>query len=359
MGSVSWRANSTLGNCVRIHPQHFDYYQLINLLLNLENKGDETGLDAAETEPGDVTAQIDRAVRIRTDIRFDFPPSRVSYYRIVGQAGMPALGINDFGIAGIYGPLPQAYTEWLQEEIANSKHHGIADFLDIFNHRLLSLRYQVRARTRVSLSMQKPNESPVAVATNAIMGFGNKHLFEQLTIRPRLLQTYAGLLANSRGSMQTVKALLGSVFSTQVTVEQLTGQWRRIEPSDQTRIGASGGRNHALGVNTMLGTRIWDQQGMITLTLGPLSWQRLLALMPGGALHAQLVELIQFLSNRRWDCRVRLLIARGPIPAARLSARPAPQSDGDAGPELRLGRTAWLKSAAGADGTTGFTVRVH
>jgi type VI secretion system protein ImpH len=305
---------------------------------------------------------------MRTDIRFDFPPSRVSYYGVTGHGSLPSLGINDFGIAGIYGPLPQAYTEWLQQEIANGN-RGIVDFLDMFNHRLLSLRYQVRARSRVSLSTQKPNDAPVAVATNATMGFGNRQLFGQLTVTPRLLQTYAGLLANCRGSMQTVKALIGSVFSTQVQVTQLTGQWRYIEASDRTRIAGTDAvsgdtaRNHALGVNTVLGAKSWDQQGMITLTLGPLPWQRVLDLMPDGAEHAQLVELIRFLSNRRWDCAVRLNVLRSAIPRTRLTARTSARQQQLSGrgdrAEMRLGRTAWLKSSDGADGTTGFTVRMH
>jgi type VI secretion system protein ImpH len=353
MGSVSWRTNSTLGNSVRLHPQHFDYYQLLKLLLSFENGNKEDGTGSSET-PLDATAQIDRTVRIRTDIRFDFPPSLISYYDVIENARLPTLGINDFGIAGIYGPLPQCYTEWLQEQIASGK-RTIADFLDIFNHRLASLRYQVRARTRTSLYARKPNEAPVAMATNAIMGFANPALFRQLNVSPRLLQTYAGLLTNCRGSVQTVTALISSVFSTRVEVKQLTGQWRDIEASDQTRLAGKDGQNHRLGVNAVLGTRVWDQQGMITLTLGPLSWRRLLALMPGGVAHERLVELIRFLSNRRWDCRVQLKIPRQSIPVARLSSRPA----GPDNAQLRLGFTAWLKSRAGAEGTTGFTVRAH
>ena len=85
--------------------------------------------------------------------------------------------------------------------------------------------------------------------------------------------------------------------------------------------------------------------------------------MPGGSQHERLVELIRFLSNSRWDCRVRLTVQRGAIPRSQLKARsPDHQQEffgaGDR-PELRLGRTAWLKTGVGADGATGFDVRMH
>lgn len=360
MGSVSWRTDRTLRQSIEKYPQHFEVNQLINLLLNYQNARNGNDNEENLVTGSDETDRLDQFLRLSSELRFDFPPSPVSYFRQLPPEKGQELGISNFGIAGIYGPLPQSYSEWLFREIAEGNIQ-ISDFLNIFNHRLLALRYQVLARSRVSLSAKRPNDSYIARALNNLMGLGTPHLLDQLSVSRRMLQTYAGLLANARTSVQVVKCLLGSVLQTQISIRQLEGKWRVISREQQTFIGLQGA-NNALGTSSLLGRYTWDQKGMIEVKIGPVNYQRLLALMPDGELHGQLLELIRFLSNRDWDCRVNLLIKAEEIPESFMpfqTDNDRPSNPKQARAQLRLGRTAWLKSNQGLAGQTGFEVRVN
>ena len=171
----------------------------------------------------------------------------------------------------------------------------------------------------------------------------------RLPVQPRVLLRYAGLLAGAQRSMAGLQTMLADALGAPVRGAQAPGRWLALEPRFQTALGARLGRNHALGVDTVLGARAWDACGAIVLEIGPLDVARFCALQPGGAAYELLVFITRFYLREELDVAVELRLSAVDA-EVRALARLNPDSGGPLRPGARLARSAWLfdADAAGA-----------
>ena len=89
------------------------------------------------------------------------------------------------------------------------------------------------------------------------------------------------------------------------------------------------------GAGCVLGTRYWDRQTTLRLTIGPIDRARFNALLPRGARLADIIELTRFLTGLALDLRIRLSLRADQVPPLRLGAR-----DQD---RPQLGWNTWLR----------------
>src|ERR1700743_1394405 len=85
------------------------------------------------------------------------------------EGRQPVLTTPVFGLGGPDGPLPYADQEWLQQR-ARQKDHAPAEFLDLFQHRLISLLYRVMRKHRVAVGFALPAATPVHRQLRALSG---------------------------------------------------------------------------------------------------------------------------------------------------------------------------------------------
>jgi type VI secretion system protein ImpH len=241
----------------------------------------------------------------------------------------------DYVVAGYLGPLPEAYTDWLQNRVRDGD-RVMADFFDLFNHRFNALRFEARARNRPMLANLGPdevrrNEShrdelSYSEQVAALAGLAAPGLLEQLPSPRRAWLGIAGLLANRRRSAPVLTAVLSRYLGAKVLLRQLAGAWRAIVPADRTTLGRA---NSRLGTHTVLGSRLWEQHARIELEIGPLSYARFCELLPKGSFHESFAKILHLLTDRLADCRIRLRLEPAEAPEPKVGA-------------LRLGQTAWL-----------------
>ena len=262
--------------------------------------------------------------------------NRVSYmvYRsadrsVAVYAGQAQMGVNFLGLAGIQGPLPLPYTEMLKERMRDGD-TIMQDFLDMFNHRLLSLMYRIRETRRVGFRYTKPGSDADEFANYlyALIGLGTPHLRGRMSIDDRALFQYAGLLANETRSADGLESILRDYFQIPVVVEQFVGRWHCLDEGDCMRLGK---QNHSLGSMFVLGRRVYDVQSQIGLEIGPVAYQTLVDFLPGGESYWPLRDLVRFYTRDEVGVMVRVRIKRDQVPVWRLGER-------------RLGWETWLKS---------------
>ncbi len=240
------------------------------------------------------------------------------------------LQVNFFGLGGNDGPLPEAYLELVTGPLL-LRDSGVADFLDIFQHRLLSYVYRAEHELRAAAPFQPPDQSAFMPAVRALLGrMGDAPVLDPL------LAAYAGLVAQQRHSMAGLLALLRGVAQAPVRGREFAGRWVALPAHLQTTLGI-GGRNDRLGEGAVLGGRAWDQNGAVGLTIGPLRLPAYLALLPGGTRHAALAAVCRYYLGAHVAARVCLELETLPD-ADEIAAL------GSAG--CRLGYTSWLPTGA-------------
>lgn len=288
----------------------FDFAQAVRLLEMLSPRSVPVGEGADPAlEP----------VRFRSSFSLAFPASEIQSLRPAEDGGPPELLVNFLGLGGALGPLPHALTEWVLARVA-AKDYALRDFLDIFNHRLVSIFFRSRRRSRLGMERDSPEEQRFADYLRAVIGLLTDGIKGRKEIPERALLGYAGLLNKKPRDLAGLVVLLRDHFGVEIEVRPLRGAFRALAPERLTRLGEKG-QNRALGETAMLGSRVWDQQAGIEIRLGPLPFVRYTDFLPGQPGYVALVQLVRFYAGPGLDLHLTLLVQGADIPPARLGRK--------------------------------------
>jgi type VI secretion system protein ImpH len=274
------------------------------------------------------------------------------------------------GLVGPSAALPRYYTEMVLER-ARRKDFTLRDFLDLFNHRLISLFYrawdkyrvlsayeraevrsqQIRQRgpeaVREFVTVQRPRIDRVSQCMLDVSGLGSPSLRYSAAVRHELLprravadetlRFYAGLLAQRHRSAVGLETMLRDYFDARIVVQQFCGQWLKLSPDDQSCFRADGHEgNMALGLNTVVGERVWDAQSKFRLKIGPLSYRQFQDFLPSGTAYRPLEHLTRLYVGQQFDFDVQLILLAAEVPSCQLTNDPTCC--------VRLGWDTWLFS---------------
>lgn len=303
-------------------PQHFDFFQAVRVL---------EAFRPLAARVGEGREPAAEAVRFRATPGLAFPSSDVAGVARGDDGGPPEMTVAFLGLGGVGGPLPHSFSEWVMYQ-ARAGDKGPRDFLDLFNHRLVSLLYRARARYRPSLARVPANETPPGRWIESLVGLGMPELRREETALPyRSILGYAALFATETRSGMGLECVLASHFGARARVVPFTGGWIAIEPDDWTRIGITGG-NNTLGSDAVLGRRAWDAASGFEVELGPLTLDEYERFLPDGAGFAPLCALVRFWAGAGPAFTIRLQLLAAEVP------------DSPLGAGARLGRTSWLST---------------
>jgi type VI secretion system protein ImpH len=317
-----WGTDRPVADLLYEEGWRFEFHQAVKLLEILHPEGAPPG-EGAEPEK--------EAVRFTSRVRMDFPASEVDSIAPPEEAGRPArMAVNFLGLAGAHGPLPAAWTERLLERLWH-KDGALRDFLDIFNHRLVSLLRRAKTVVRPGYEWKPPDRASSARVGFALVGLGTPGVRDRMAVRDRAVLAYAGLLAQKPTSMVALQVVLADYFEVGVRGRQLRGRWLVLEEDQRTAIGRSG-RHQKLGQGAALGARVWDQEAGIELALGPLDLARFLDFLPIGRAFRALAEIARFHAGERVEIDLQLTLQAAEVPPLKLGCGP------------RLGWTSWLKT---------------
>jgi len=303
----------------------FSFLQAVRLLEQIARKR-----DPRLTPPGEHVDPRHELVHFHHAVRLDFPATDVER---ISLDDPPHLTVNVLGLTGPMGPLPHHVSELVLERTLRGD-HAPRDFLDIFNHRLISLLYRARKKYRPALDARGPHHGRVATVLFSLLGLGTRGLRQRMGIDDRMLLAYAGLLVDQRRSAAGLERIIEHCFGAQAKVVPFQGQWQDIEEDNWTSIGTTG-RNQLLGQGAMLGRRVWDQAASFEVRLGPLSTEKFRSFLPGGHAHGALVAVIRFYAREELGFTIRL-VKRG---VSRTRLHRLGEVNG-----ARLGFDSWLKT---------------
>lgn len=319
------RTDSPLDQELFEEPYRFEFFQAVRLLERLQPQREPVGHDSP---PGR------EVVRFRTMQTLSFPSSEIhdlTRDKSSADGDRPEMTVAFMGLTGPLGVLPHHYTELLMER-ARYKDTALWTFLDIFNHRLISLFYRIWEKHRFPVAYERGELDQFTGYLFDIIGMGTGGLRGRLSFNDQALLHYGGLIAQRPHSANAVAAIVGDYFAVPARVVQFTGQWLNLE-ENVTRLGSA---HSQLGISTIAGTRVWDSQSKFRIRLGPLNLAEFNDFVPAGSAYRPAIDMLRLLAGLEFDFDMQLVLRAPDVPACRLGADP------HLGP--RLGWTSWLKT---------------
>ena len=328
---------------MKTEPYRFRFFQAIRVL------------KLAEMSAGRKAA-LPRGLRFRTPLSLAFLPSEVLRFERRPSRSEPGNGspeprdedgpphemeVGFLGLTGPSGVLPHHYTTLLMDRKQVQRDSSAHAFFDVFNHRVISLFYEAWEKYRFH----------VAYELGAREGF-TQHLLDLLgTGRPgpcsrdggdhgksvpiQALAYFSGALGRRPLPSSSLIPFLGAYFGVKVALEQFVGQWIEAPVAEQTSLGGESG---ALGLTTVLGQRMWDQQTKIRLRIGPLDQAAFREFQPGRSASSAFRQLLELCCGQALSCDVVLVLRKETVPPCVMDSRsPVPMS---------LGISTWIRTTA-------------
>src|SRR5262249_24799324 len=145
---------------------------------------------------------------------------------------------------------------------------SLRDFLDLFNHRLISLFYRAWEKYSLPFTHERSRldnfggePDPVTQGLYCLVGLGTTGLRGRMEIDDEVFLHFSGHFAHFPRSALALECLLTDHLGMSVAVLQSQGQWLQLEPDDRAFMPSSAhpnGRNNQLGINLVVGERVWD-----------------------------------------------------------------------------------------------------
>ena len=225
MATESRRADPSVEHVLFGEGYRFDFFQAVRVLERLSSTRLPVGRSSIPSK---------EAVRFRSLLSLSFPSSTV--YDVAHSdngANPPEMVVAFMGLFGLAGVLPRHYTELLIERV-RQKDFALRDFLDLFNHRMISLFYRAWEKYRFPIAYERSRSSagegydPFSLSLFNLIGMGTDGLRGKLKSGDEALLYYSGLVAQQPRSASALEAMLGDYFNVPVTVRAI---YRRLAPS--------------------------------------------------------------------------------------------------------------------------------
>ncbi|HEX6546704.1 MAG TPA: type VI secretion system baseplate subunit TssG [Bryobacteraceae bacterium] len=283
------------------------------------------------------------ALRFRSNPRLDFPPSQIESINISADDAANVT-VNFLGLVGPMGALPYFYSELVTDRL-RAKDSALQAFLDIFQHRLIKLFYQAWQKHRFPVGWEQSRAEGVTSALRALLGLHSPGLLGRQEIADDTLLFYTGLLAMQTRPAAALEQIIADYFRVPAAVEQFSGAWCMLPSSNQCRLGNETCFEQ-LGLGSVLGDAVWNQQSRVTMRLGPMPLARYRDFLPAGSAYRELEALVEFYANRQLDFDIQLVLDRSEVPTLELGA------------ELPLGWCSWLRTEEFASDPEGAMLQV-
>lgn len=292
-------------------PERFEFFQAVRLL---ERIFPERAAIGRESLP------VNEVARFRSHVSLYFPPSQIQEIRETEEAHSDKqkleIFVNFMGMLGLLGAMPMHYSEMVIER-ARYGDTTLWNFLDLFTHRTVSLFFRAWEKYRFPVNYERGQDDFTEYLFD-IVGLGTRGLRGRLDLDDESLLPYGGLIVQKPHSASAVKNMISDYFGVPVEIKQFTGQWLALDAESITTLGAA---NSTLGVNTIVGVKVWDDQSKFRVKLGALSFKQFQGFLPNGTAYKPVKAILRFMIGQDLDFDIQLKLKAKEVPGTILTTR--------------------------------------
>lgn len=280
---------------------------------------------ASRSLVGRDTRPAKEPVRLRAEAALSYPSTELA--RSTTDAdGRVTLEVTFLGLFGPSGALPQHYTQTVIDR-SRHKDYALKEFLDLFNHRWLSLFYRAWEKHDYAAAFQTSQslgqEDTLTHILWCLIGLGTGGLRGRLRLEERSLLYYVGLLSDRRSRQSALANMLADWFRITVEVKQFQGQWIRLPPSDRScvqRVTLGWNSNNRLGIDAVAGDRVWDVENRFRIRIGSLNAEEFNSFSPRGSRLPALHALTRTYVGPQLEFDVQVVVHRSEVPVIKLGS---------------------------------------
>jgi type VI secretion system protein ImpH len=326
--------NALIAAEMKEDPCSFEFFQAVALLERLRDNKRPVGW---------FSNPEDEAVRFRANPHLGFPASEIQQLELKDK-GPAEMMVNFMGLTGPQGVLPHPYSELILERM-RAKDHSLAAFLDLFNHRAVSLFYRAWQRTRFQVNYGAGARDLFSRYLLDFLGLGTHGLRDRQDIEDEALMHYISLIGMQSRSATALEQVLADYFEVPVEVQQFTGAWYALDRKTQCAMTEKDSSSTRVGSGAVVGDAVWERQGRARIRIGPLSLQKYQEFLPGGSAHKGLRAITRFFANDCVDFEAQLVLERSQVPPIELNLDGITGDGKDERQAARLGWVSWAKTA--------------
>ncbi len=315
MSTESRRKNSSVVHLLQKQPDAFSFFQAVRLLERSAhfNKASE---EVAYQPVARYSPPEKELIRFSAPATLKFSSSEIlSVHQVLTKNHLLnkqwKMQIPFMSLTQATGVLPFHYTELLLSRI-KMKDYSLADFLDLFNHRLISLFYQssnkyflpVEYERKKLFATRDKKTDQFTQTLLSMIGLGTQHLNYKLLIPDEALLFYSGSLTHKMPNASSLKHMLQDYFRFPVTIKEFVGQWQPLIDDIRTQLGNRyniKGQNASLGASAILGSKSWFAQGKCQIIIGPLNEQQFAQVSPGTQTLKAFKQFVRFYLGFEYD----------------------------------------------------------
>lgn len=285
---------------------------------------------------GKANKPSDDPIRFTQEPYTFFAPSTLGGLEIDSSSQYPRLSQRFIGMFGPNGPLPLHLTEYVRDRSRHHRDNSMSRFIDMFHHRVVSLFYGAWARAQPAVQFDRPEEDRFAMYVGSLFGQGLPSLRNADAMHHFSKLSFAGHLSSLPRHVNGLVSMIKGYFNVPTRVEEFIAHWMKIPATDRVRLGEDS-LNGCLGLDTVIGERVWQRQDKFRVSLGPLSLDRYEAFLPKGKSFDALVAVVRNYVGLEYIWEVNLILKKEEKPVTCL---------GKCG---TLGWTSWLKTESQLD----------
>lgn len=355
MATQSRRKSSSVADTLFREPFRFSFLQAVRILEFIERSVPHGKGRERRVSVGNDANPADEVVRFTVGQSQSFPASEVVGLSRSPNAdggidsdddgddgGPPSLSVVFFGLTGPSGVLPDHYNDLVLRR-GRERDTTLRDFFDCFNHRSISLFHRATIKYNFPIDYEtrklNGNEDNFTSALFSLTGFGGESLRARQSVKDESIAHYAGHFAHFPRSASALESMVRGYFRLPAVVEQFVGQWLNLDQSQQSTVpggdGAAASFNQ-LGVDTVIGPRVWDMQSKFKVILGPLNGAQFARFLPNGERFREIVQLTRTYAGLELSADLQLILKADEVPMLQMA-------EGDGGQPM-LGWNTWLSN---------------
>lgn len=356
MATQSRRKSPSLIQQIQTSAPQFEFFQAVRLLE--QASAVKTKKHFADLPVGQYTPLNRESIQFKSQPSLAFSGHDINHVKPVSTKNKEDkqapdyqwhMGVDIFGLIGSNGVLPYCDSENVITRL-RSKDKNLVDFIDLFNHRSVSLLHESWLKYRHppnferyhrnKTKTQREDDLDVFSQVHAsIAGLGTKHIRKREPVPDDVLMHFGPLLAKGPPSAPVLEHIIQYYFGLPITVEQFVGEWHALPKDIQSRFPCRelpNGLNNQLGVNVIVGETALQAQSTFNIRFGKLNYQDFMSFMPNKPKMEQLKSLVRFCVGIDYDFNIILPIQKNSIPTVGLGSDRGLGSDKNLGSDTSL-----------------------